>query len=204
MHDQFASAVTRREFFWQVTVALTPSVFLGQAGAEASDAPLLTPTPIVGQQLALTEEETSGPFFLPNSPAKINFREAGVDGPPIDLTGLVLDKNGRPLSGVLLDFWHADGDGQYDFQGFRCRGHQFTDLRGYYTLQTVVPGLYPGRTRHFHVRFQSAHTSVRSTQLYFPGEQMNQSDALFRPDLLIKIGLGGRRATFNFVVETKA
>jgi protocatechuate 3,4-dioxygenase beta subunit len=162
----------------------------------------LSPTPANGKQLELTEEETSGPFFRPSSPLKTDFREAGVPGDPIALTGRVLDAKGKPLPGCLLDFWHANGDGQYDLDGFRCRGHQFSDNQGRYRLETVIPGLYPGRTRHFHARFQAPGESVKSTQLYFPGEPRNTEDMLFRSDLLMQLSSDKRTATFNFVTET--
>jgi protocatechuate 3,4-dioxygenase beta subunit len=162
----------------------------------------LEPTPAAGDQLVLTPEETAGPFFRPNSPLRSSFREPGVNGQPINVTGFVLDRGGKPIPGVLLDFWHADGNGEYDLQGFRCRGHQFSDSDGRYTLETVLPGLYPGRTRHYHVRLQAAHGPVLTTQLYFPGEARNASDFLFRRDLLVKLRetKAGQLATFNFVL----
>jgi len=163
----------------------------------------LEPTPAAGEKLELTPEETAGPFFRPSSPLKTNFRESGITGFPVRLSGVILDRKARPIPGALLDFWHADGEGAYDLKGFRCRGHQFSDATGRYTLETVVPGLYPGRTRHYHVRLQAAHGPVLTTQLYFPGEAQNASDSLFRPDLLLKIrAIGSNRdATFNFVLE---
>lgn len=163
----------------------------------------LEPTPAAGEKLELTPEETAGPFFRPSSPLKTNFRESGVAGSPVRLSGVILDRKARPIPGALLDFWHADAEGAYDVKGFRCRGHQFSDTTGRYTLETVMPGLYPGRTRHYHVRLQAAHGPVLTTQLYFPGEAQNASDSLFRPDLLLKIRATGstRDATFNFVLE---
>jgi protocatechuate 3,4-dioxygenase beta subunit len=154
--------------------------------------------------LELTPEETSGPFYRPNSPVKTNFRELGVTGEPVNVSGWVLDRKGNPIAGALLDFWHADADGHYDFDGFRCRGHQFADGGGRYSLQTIMPGLYPARTRHYHVRLQSAHGPILSTQLYFPREARNSVDFLFRRDLLLKIRgtTQGRDATFNFVLQT--
>ncbi len=109
----------------------------------------------------------------------------------------------RPLAGVLLDFWHAGDDGEYDNAGFKLRGHQFTDAAGRYRLETVVPGLYPGRTRHFHVKVQAPHGRILTTQLYFPGEPRNQDDFLFRPDLLMSVtnGAAGKRAGFYFVLD---
>jgi protocatechuate 3,4-dioxygenase beta subunit len=105
----------------------------------------------------------------------------------------------RPVRHALLDFWQADGDGQYDLEGFRLRGHQFTDARGRFRLATVVPGLYPGRTRHIHVKVQRPRGQVLTTQLYFRGEPANSSDGIFDPVLLMA---GDRRqARFDFVVD---
>jgi protocatechuate 3,4-dioxygenase beta subunit len=69
-------------------------------------------------------------------------------------------------------------------------------------LRSVVPGLYPGRTRHIHVKVQPRDGRVLTTQLYFPGEAKNRSDGLFRKELLVRTAknegwLAGR---FDFVV----
>jgi protocatechuate 3,4-dioxygenase beta subunit len=205
MAELIPSAFSRRRFLRAVVVAVAPVTFLARVRAATGkeiEPVALEPTPPAGEQLVLTPEETAGPFFRPNSPLRNNFREPGVSGQPMIVTGFVLDRNGKPIPGVLLDFWHADGNGAYDLQGFRCRGHQFSDSDGRYMLQTVMPGLYPGRTRHYHVRLQAAHGPVLTTQLYFPGEARNESDSLFRRDLLVKLreNKAGELATFNFVL----
>ena len=197
------AAVSRRRFLHAVAVAAAPIAFLARVQTllgRSGDSVELEPTPAVGEQLELTPEETPGPFFRPDSPLKSDFREKGM---PIRVSGFVLDRLGKPISGALLDFWHADAEGQYDLETFRCRGHQFTDAGGGYALETIVPGLYPGRTRHYHVRLQAAHGPSLSTQLYFPEEARNASDSLFRPDLLLKIREANslRLGTFNFVLE---
>jgi protocatechuate 3,4-dioxygenase beta subunit len=202
-----SGAFSRRVFLRSLATAAAPAAFFLRAEAICGDThqgrPQLQPTPAVGEPLKLTPEETAGPFFKPQSPAKTNFRESGVGGTPVRLSGFVFDLNGNPIPGVLLDFWHANDQGEYDFQGYHCRGHQFSDAGGGYALETIVPGLYPGRTRHFHVRLQAPHGSVLSTQLYFPGESRNQGDSLFRADLLLKLQKDTTRAlaTFNFVIE---
>lgn len=206
MAEPVPSAFSRRRFLYSVAVA-APVAFLARVQAsfgQDQGAVELKPTPAVGEKLELTPQETAGPFFKPDSPAKNNFRDSGVAGTPVKLTGFVLDRKGKPIPNALLDFWHADGNGEYDFNGFRCRGHQFSGPDGRYTLETVLPGLYPGRTRHYHVRLQAAHGPILTTQLYFPGEARNSTDSLFKRDLLLKMreANAGRVATFNFVVQT--
>jgi protocatechuate 3,4-dioxygenase beta subunit len=114
----------------------------------------------------------------------------------------VLSTTCQPIAHALLDFWQADSNGQYDNTGFRLRGHQYTDNRGHYSLETIVPGEYPGRTRHIHVKVQAPNQSVLTTQLYFPGEPHNNSDGIFSAALLMQVQNtpNGQLATFNFVL----
>jgi protocatechuate 3,4-dioxygenase beta subunit len=130
--------------------------------------------------------------------------EAGVEGTRLALSGVVLSTSCRPVRGALLDFWQADGRGSYDNEGFRLRGHQRTDARGRFRLETVVPGRYPGRTPHIHVKVQPPGGAVLTTQLYFPGERGNDDDALFDRALLIDLHDAGgdrKRGSFTFVLR---
>jgi protocatechuate 3,4-dioxygenase beta subunit len=208
MAESFLPAVSRRRFLYAVAVAAAPVAFLSRVQssfAQQNGAVDLEPTPSVGDNdLEATPQETIGPAFRPNSPLKNDFREPGVSGIPVSLTGFVIDRKGKPIRGAVLDFWHADADGHYDFTGFRCRGHQFTEANGRYALETIMPGLYPGRTRHYHVRLQAGSGPILTTQLYFPGEPRNGSDFLFRRDLLVRMRdtKDARAAIFNFVLQT--
>jgi protocatechuate 3,4-dioxygenase beta subunit len=162
----------------------------------------LSPTPACHDGDEPTLAQTEGPFFKPSSPERVELIEAGMAGQPIELVGFVLSRNCKPIAGALLEFWQADDKGQYDNSGFRLRGHQFTDADGRYRLKSIVPGAYPGRTRHFHVKVQPSGGRVLTTQLYFPGEAKNRSDGLFRKELLVRTAknegwLAGR---FDFVL----
>jgi protocatechuate 3,4-dioxygenase beta subunit len=150
-----------------------------------------------------TEAQTEGPYYSPNTPRRSNLVIAGVRGTPLLVTGDVVDTQCRPVRGALLDFWQADAAGEYDNSGFRLRGHQFADGRGRYALRTIVPGLYPGRTRHIHVKVQRPHGKILTTQLYFPGEPRNRTDGIFDSSLLMDIRRAGsgRRARFRFVLS---
>ncbi|WP_429579980.1 intradiol ring-cleavage dioxygenase [Paraburkholderia youngii] len=152
-----------------------------------------------------TPQQTAGPFFQPHSPQRASLLEPGINGTKIVLTGRVLSTECRAVSGALLDFWHANDAGEYDVEGFRLRGHQFADREGRYRLETIVPGLYPGRTRHFHVKVQPPNGPILTTQLYFPGERRNARDFLFDRRLLMTTADQGEQkaARFNFVLAFK-
>ena len=136
----------------------------------------LSPTPACDDGDEPTLAQTEGPYFTPNSPLRTNFREAGMAGTAIVLTGQVLTRSCRPVADVLVELWHADDAGRYDNEGFRLRGHQMTAQDGIYRFETIVPGIYTGRTRHFHVKYQAPNQPVLTTQLYFPGEPGNDKD----------------------------
>lgn len=161
-------------------------------------------TPECGDADEPTPSQTAGPFFKPSSPERSSLRVSGDPGMPVRLRGRVLTRDCRPVPGAILDFWHADDAGRYDLEGFRYRGHLFAGGDGTFQLETIRPGLYPGRTRHFHVRVQAPNGPVLTTQLYFPGEPANERDFLFRPELLMRTADegGSLEAAFDFVIET--
>ena len=142
-----------------------------------------------------TPRQTEGPFFKPDSPKRASLLEKDSGKEHVVLTGIVMSPQCRPVANALLDFWHADEDGDYDNRGYRYRGHQFADGQGRYRLETILPALYPGRTRHFHVKVQAPGRRILTTQLYFPGEATNQRDGLYRRELEIRSG------AFDFIVD---
>ena len=162
----------------------------------------LAPTPSCDDGDGPTPAQTAGPYFTPNSPEQSVLRESGMAGTPIDLGGFVLTRSCRPVAGALVELWHADDAGEYDNEGYRLRGHLFTGAAGRYLFETIVPGLYPGRTRHFHLKFQAPNQPVLTTQLYFPGEPGNDKDRIFRPELLLAISQSTERvARFDPVLD---
>jgi protocatechuate 3,4-dioxygenase beta subunit len=162
-----------------------------------------TPTPGCGDDDERTPEEAAGPFFKPRSPERTSLLEPGMKGTRLELSGRVLGRNCTPIAGALVDFWHADDGGAYDNDGFRLRGHQYTDNHGGYRLSTILPGVYTGRTRHIHVRVQPAGGQVLTTQLYFPGEKRNRGDGLFRGELLMSLDANAspQQGRFHFLLD---
>ncbi len=176
---------------------------LGFADIERTFAQQLEPTPACHAGEAPTIRQTEGPYFKPRSPERIELIAPVINGQPIEITGFVLTRACKPIAGVLIDVWQADGTGIYDNSGFRLRGHQFTDAEGRYRLRSVVPGAYEGRTRHIHVKVQPPGGRILTTQLYFPGEAKNQRDGLFRKELLNRTAKAGGwlAGRFDFVLE---
>ncbi|GLZ41885.1 dioxygenase [Actinokineospora sp. NBRC 105648] len=152
---------------------------------------------------APTIAQTEGPYFKPGSPERTSLIQPGTTGTRLTVSGYVFSRSCRPLAKALLDFWQADSRGTYDNRTYNFRGHQYTDANGKFTLTTIVPGLYPGRTRHIHVKVQNPGGRILTTQLYFPGEPRNNTDTIFDPRLLMNVRTVGsaKEATFDFVLN---
>ena len=145
---------------------------------------------------------TEGPYFKAGSPETANIYQAGMPGTQLVLTGYVLTADCKPVAHALLDFWQADSGGNYDNSGYTLRGHQYSDATGHYQLVTVVPGLYPGRTEHIHVKVQAPNGPLLTTQLFFPGVQSNDSDSIFNASLVMTVQdtANGVQGQYNFIV----
>ena len=182
-----------------ISLAVLVIALLPQAIAQGQ-----TPSPVCipGR---VTPSVTEGPFYKSGSPQRASLLEPGMAGTKLVITGQVFSKSCQPVAGAWLDFWQADARGAYDNAGYRLRGHQFADSAGRYTLETVLPGEYPGRTPHIHVKVMAANRPVLTTQLYFSTSTRNQSDMLFRQELLLQIRdtATGKAGMFNFVLDVE-
>jgi protocatechuate 3,4-dioxygenase beta subunit len=195
--------LTRREFLAAsaaLPLVIAETIYDLEVSAAAR---ALTPTPACSDADDVTPPQTAGPFYKPRSPERKSLVEPGIRGEKIVLEGVVRSAKCKPVERALVDFWQADAGGEYDNSGYRLRGHQFTDAAGKYRLETIVPGLYPGRTRHFHVRVQAPNRPVLTTQLYFPGEPENRRDGIFNPKLVMAMhdSAGMKTGGFDFVLN---
>jgi protocatechuate 3,4-dioxygenase beta subunit len=160
----------------------------------SSPASSATPTICHG---GTTPERGEGPYHRSGSPERTSLLEPGVVGTPFSLTGHVLTRSCKPIAGTVLDFWQADGNGVYDSTGYHLQGHQSTDARGAYRLETVIPGEY---WQHIHVMVRAPNGAILFTQLYlFPNSLRNQPNPLFDKSLEIKVS--GSKGYFDFVLN---
>lgn len=177
------------------TAGLAAVPRLADAPSDAAAAtPVATPSAFVPPTPACGDDDdeptlaqTEGPYFTPNSPERSNFIEPGMRGEHLVVTGYVYSTDCKPVAKALLDFWHCDDQGVYDNQGYRLRGHLFTDEDGLFRLETIKPGIYTGRTRHIHVKVQAPNGPILTTQLYFPNEPENARDGIFNDALVMEI-----------------
>jgi protocatechuate 3,4-dioxygenase beta subunit len=177
----------------------TASVALSPA---ASASPQMV-APACTSPAALTPAVTEGPFFKAGSPERSSLADPGMQGTRVTLSGRVYTSDCKPVTGALLDFWQANAQGVYDNSGYTLRGHVITDASGFYQIETIVPGEYPGRTEHIHVKVQAPGGPMLTTQVFFPGVPDNQSDGIYDPRLLMSVqnGPNGETATYDFVVQ---
>ena len=154
----------------------------------------LTPTPALADDLPATPRMTEGPFYPRRFPkdvdgdlTRIEGRARAAEGVPLDLTGRVLDRSGKPRAGAKVEIWQCDARGQYhhvgepegdpNFQGF---GAVETDGDGRYRFKTIKPVPYPGRTPHIHFTVVENGKRRLTSQMFVEGEPGNERDGLYR------------------------
>ena len=98
--------------------------------------------------LVPTAEMTLGPFFPREFAAGANDLTEGAQGEPIEITGRVVQADGRALDNVVLEIWQADAEGRFDNPAFCGWGRAATDSTGRYVFRTVKPGKSAGRAPH--------------------------------------------------------
>jgi len=149
----------------------------------------------------LTPGQIGGTHFKA-SPVRHSVLEPGIRGTRITLSGYVLTSACRAVRGARVDFWQADESGVYDDTGVRLRSHQFTNDRGHYWLQTILPGPYANRTRHLHVTVRARGERTVTTMLYFPGVALNAHDPFIDRRLIVRLRIAKHQflARFDFVL----
>ena len=150
-----------------------------------------------------TEATVFGPFFVAGSPEI----EAGGDiaggaaGEPCWVEGTVIDTEGTPVPGALIEVWEADTDGFYDVQysddRTAARGHLFSDSGGGYRFWALTPTPYPiphdgpvgqllaatgrspMRASHLHFMVSAAGKRTLVTHIFVRGDELLDRDAVF-------------------------
>jgi len=164
-----------------------------KAGAGAA---FIAPFGALAKVLELTPRQPAGPFYPAKLPLDDDNDLTRVAGHPVrakgticDLSGRVVDANGRPLASHRVEIWQCDANGRYRHPrdpgeeptdpGFQGHGHALTDGDGRYRFRTIRPVPYPGRTPHIHVAVFPPGGPTFVTQLYVASEPRNAEDFLY-------------------------
>jgi len=136
---------------------------------------LCASAPAQSTSCAPTKPDMLGPFYKPDAP------ERAVTGHGLVVSGTVRSaKDCGPLSGARLEWWSADGRGEYQDE---LRATQLTGTDGAFRYETVAPGRYPGRPPHLHVKISARGHRTLVTQLYPRDSQRTIStDLVLVPD----------------------
>lgn len=161
----------------------------------ASLSPLAV-TPALADGLRATPSLTEGPFYPRRFPAdadndltRVSGRGPRAVGTPLELTGRVLDRIGRPRAGSRIEIWQCDSNGQYHHvgephavldPGFQGYGATVADAEGRFAFRTIRPVPYPGRTPHIHFTVGEKGRRLLTSQMFVEGEAANERDGIYR------------------------
>jgi hydroxyquinol 1,2-dioxygenase len=153
-----------------------------------------------------TESTVFGPFHrlgAPELPAGGNIAPRDKQGTPTLVSGRVLDLDGEPIAGALLDVWQTQSSGLYDSQDeglgseLHMRGKFRTDAEGRYLIRTVLPvnypipsdgpvgamlratGRHPWRPAHIHFVVSAEGYEPVTTHIFERTDEYLGSDAVF-------------------------
>lgn len=157
----------------------------------AADAPAAAVQPAAAGQppgvCVLFPQAVEGPFYFDPRLVRADITE-GRPGAPLDLVLRVIESGPcTPIAKARIDVWHADAGGiysGYDGQGddrtvstksaTYLRGTQITDGDGRATFNSILPGWYPGRTPHIHLKVFLDEKTVLTGQVYFPEDLLTR------------------------------
>src|SRR5215475_1272422 len=165
---------------------------------------------VLAQALQRTPGQILGPFYPVLKPldqdadlTTIAGKPGRAEGQVIHVMGRVVNLAGQPVQGARVEIWQANTHGRYNhpsdtnpapldpnFEGFAVL---MTDAEGRYRFKTIKPGAYPATAtwmRPPHLHFEVTGTINRViTQMYFPGEPLNDKDLLLQNIRANKEGL---------------
>ena len=161
----------------------------------------LLPTTSIAEAFKETAKQVEGPYYPIHKQADKNADMTQVDGhngrasgEVLKITGRVLDTDGSPVTGAIIDVWQADQNGRYLHDdapksspldpNFQYWAQIKTAEDGSYGIKTIKPGKYPVMddwVRPPHIHFKIARRGLRelTTQMYFANEPLNQIDRLY-------------------------
>jgi protocatechuate 3,4-dioxygenase beta subunit len=180
-----------------------------------------------------TENTVLGPFYVPGSPVRdfgASILENEDPGPRLLVQGRVVDLEGKPVAGALLDIWQNATNRLYAVQDpnqdpNNLRGKFYTRDDGTFEFRAVKPvpypipddgpigemlrisGRHPWRAAHIHVVVSAPGYKTLTTHIFDRGSEYLDSDAVFgvRDSLIVDFAKDpssdGLLAQFDITLE---
>jgi len=154
------------------------------------------------KRLVPTAEMTLGPFFPrefaagANDLTRLDGRQA--PGELIEVSGRVVQLDGKPLDNLVLEIWQADAQGRCDNPAFFGWGRAATDAQGVYLFRTVKPGAMQGRAPHINfLLLYSGLMRQLHTVMYFEKSGDPVLKSVAAPERLVAGREGANRYRFD-------
>lgn len=160
----------------------------------------LVATPSQSDDHKVTPTQVEGPFFPIHEQrdkdadlTHVEGRDGHALGEVITVSGQVMDEDGNPVEGALIDIWQANAAGKYEHEGdtsdkpldpnFQGWAKLVTGADGRYSIKTIKPAAYRAQgtwTRPAHIHYKVARRGYNEliTQMYFKGDKYNAEDRL--------------------------
>lgn len=132
------------------------------------------------EDCGITKSDMLGPYYVSGTSQLTNLNTRNLSGDKIIVTGIIYGGSGinTPIANAMIEVWHADDKGVYhpigngnvsNYQPSRItlRGYVITDANGKYAFESIRPGFYSGRPRHFHYKITANGYRNLITQIYF-------------------------------------
>jgi protocatechuate 3,4-dioxygenase, beta subunit len=150
-----------------------------------------------------TPSQTEGPFYPVRDQVdkdadmtRVGGRAGVALGRHLDVMGVLIHSStGAPIENALVEFWQACASGKYNHPSddnsaaldpnFQYWAQVRTDSYGAFKVTTVIPGAYPAdpdwvRPPHIHIKVHAAGFPSLTTQLYFKGNPLNDTDKILQ------------------------
>lgn len=188
-----------------------------KTGLIGATAVSIAPAAIISRQdCNVTNNDILGPYWAENHPYRAILANMEEPGTRIYISGTVMANNCEtPIQNAIVDVWHANDDGCYtifqecdsgntDEDPYNLRGQMLTNENGEYSFESIWPGYYTGRPRHFHYKITTPDNLELVTQCYFLIDpEVDDSWIENHPGLVIPLEEGeeGLYGNFDIVMD---
>ncbi|EJC99938.1 aromatic compound dioxygenase [Fomitiporia mediterranea MF3/22] len=151
----------------------------------------------------LGPEVTQGPYLVDGELIRSNITEDQSGIPLYADIELIDVETCEPVSGLYMDFWHANATGVYsgvvangngvgtndatNINTTFLRGIQQTSDEGYAQFVTIFPGHYTSRATHIHVMVHQTDGTLNDNSTYTGGTVSHVGQVFFDQDLISQV-----------------